>query len=282
MATNTTTSLVNPDKEFASGLERTVDGFIRFPRDIELRRSLFDPDSFKHPAKANIHLIRAIVEFVSQEGETIMDVMAGTGTLMMATLSGRKVVLIEDAPIFFSYIMNSQARFVEEQGVDTGAITLLHGDCESYLPLPCDHIIFSPPYSSTIKFKATADSTKFLGGSTYIDGDLDVFEDYLGTDKNFGRLKPFQYNQRMLNVYRLCLQSIRPGGTLTIIIQDMMKGGKREPLSEWAMSSCLRMGFELSDWFKRYSPGTGYKQERRKKGYKVIENEDIIILRKPE
>jgi hypothetical protein len=265
-------------------------GYIQFPYDIPRRREHFCSDSFKHPAKANVYMIEELVKLVSQPGERILDPMSGTGTLMMATLgpggigwSGREVVLVEDAAIFHYYQQQSREMFLR-RGVPDYAITLLHGPCQDYLPLPVDHIIFSPPYSSVLKFEAVADSTRALGGSTYVGaeaGDPTVFQDYLGTKDNFGRLNQFMYNQKISKVYGLMIAGLRAGGTLTVIVQDMMKDGARAKLSEWVMRTCVRQGVELIRWEVRHAPGTGYKKSMRAKGFTVVEGEDIIIMRKP-
>lgn len=269
------------------------EGYIQFPRDIERRREFFYSESMKHPAKANIWMIERLVELVSPypqgAGDMLLDPMSGTGTLMMATLqpsgwgwSGRYVTLIEDSAIFHYYQTHSKEMFIK-RGVPPEAITLIHGSCQDYLPLPVDHIIFSPPYSSVMNFKVRAESTATLAGSTYSEGvgTPNVFDDYLGTDKNFGRLNQFLYNQRISREYGKMIEGLSPGGTLTVIVQDLMQGGKRANLSEWVMRTCVRQGAELLRWECRYAPGTGFKKERKSKGYEVVENEDIILMRKP-
>ena len=68
---------------------------------------------------------------------------------------------------------------------------------------------------------------------------------------------------------------------MTIILKDHTKGGKRIKLSDWAMRVSIRAGFELQDWFKRYSRGTGYLQLHKSKGVDVVEDEDLIIMQRP-
>ncbi|GAH88801.1 unnamed protein product, partial [marine sediment metagenome] len=55
------------DKEFATEYPRNEDGLILFPRDSDYRKELFPLLKLdEHPAKANIYLVQAIVEYVSQ------------------------------------------------------------------------------------------------------------------------------------------------------------------------------------------------------------------------
>ena len=123
------------------------------------------------------------------------------------------------------------------------------------------------------------------GGKDYKGGfaeERQGYEDYKGaSDKNLGRMSTFHYNQAAAKVYKLLLESLSPGGTMTVVVQDKIRGGKREGLSDWVMRSCIRAGFELSDWFKRYSQGSGMKNLLRSKGVTVVDDEDVLILRKP-
>ena len=57
---------------FAPEYPRNSDELILFPRDSDYRKELFPLLKLdEHPAKANIYLVQAIVEFVSEPEETI-------------------------------------------------------------------------------------------------------------------------------------------------------------------------------------------------------------------
>ena len=68
---------------------------ILFKRDTAFRKQFFVPDSFAHPAKMDAQLLIWLVEHYSHPGETILDPMAGSGTLMLACGLERNVVLVE-------------------------------------------------------------------------------------------------------------------------------------------------------------------------------------------
>ena len=68
---------------------------------------------------------------------------------------------------------------------------------------------------------------------------------------------------------------------MTVILKDHMKAGKRIKLSDWMMRCSINAGFELHEWHKRYSPGSGYLKLWKTKGYTVVEDEDIITMRRP-
>jgi hypothetical protein len=85
----------------------------------------------------------------------------------------------------------------------------------------------------------------------------------------------------MAKVYDLCYQSLVPGGTMTVILKDYMRKGERQYLSRWLFKTAERAGFEPWLWYKRYSQGAGFLKLHKSKGNTVVEDEDIIILRKP-
>lgn len=264
-------------KEFAAEYGVTTSGFIKFPPDKPLRSVLFDEVSLSHPAKANIYMIQEIYRYVADPGETILDITAGIGTLMLAMLEGYNVQLIEIEEPFHNMQMLNAAKL----GIEP---LMLLGDCRDFLPIPCDHIIFSPPYSRTLNRpgKLTNVMKAVLKGDFYADAGDQSFFTYSSNPKNLGQLDSFMFGQQMEKIYKLCLHSVRPGGSMTIIIQDFIRGGERVMLGDLAVHQCKRMGWELSDWFKRYQPGTVFKSIQRAKGFNTVDDEDIIMLRRPQ
>jgi DNA modification methylase len=270
------------DKEFAGQYQRDEDGRILFPRDQAARSELFVKEVNLHPAKANLWMLEEIVKYVSEPGETVMDIMSGTGSLMIAALMGRNVVCIELEPVFMKIQLDSREKILSydgelfRYGSSVGSITNLFGDCREYLPLPVDHIIFSPPYSSVLDRRHKAKSSRELAGAA-----VEGYEIY-STDRpeNLGALNDFKYTLEMEKIYKLCLQSVRPGGTMTVIIQDIMRQGKRKELSEAAWRSCIKAGWQHEGWYKRWQQGTAFKAIWRSKGFEVVDDEDIIIFRR--
>lgn len=233
----------------------------------------------QHPAKANLFMIEEIVKHVSEIGDTILDIMAGTGSILVAALLDRRVVLIDVEEGYHRLQKEAVAKLTVASPEISTQATLLLGDCLAFLPLPgVDHIIFSPPYGTSMQRRKDpkADSDKYLSGS-YKEG----LADYSASHKNVGRMSEFLYNRTMKNIYTKCFDCLPTGGTMTIILKDHMKAGKRIRLSDWALRCCVRAGFELFEWHKRHSPGTGYLKLWKSKGYEVVEDEDIIIVRRP-
>ena len=259
---------------------RNEDGWIQFPEDHELRKLYFPPEVMGHPAKANLHMIQSIVEFVSEPGQTILDPMSGTGTLLIAATMGRGVIeegyhkLQREAAEVFGSL---------SPGFSGALCLLLHGDCRKLMPLPCDHIIFSPPYAGVLQMssKPKKESTRSLAGPY-----KDTIQEYSQTQGNVGKVNAFIYSQIMEKVYGLCFESLRAGGTMTVILQDYygFKYGERKRifLSDWLLKTCIRLGFEQLAWSKRYARGTGFKQLWASRGLEVVTDEDIVTFGKPE
>lgn len=259
---------------FAEEYSRNEAGLILFPRDEQYRKDLFPFLVLsEHPAKANIYLVQAIVEYVSKAEETVMDIMAGTGTIMTAALIGRRVVCIEIEDTYIE-ILEQAAKALEDIAPGIGEmITIIPGDCIKVLPLPvADHMIFSPPYSNIFK-KKIMDK---LSAETLGDGLL-TYSQHMD---NIGNLNEFLYHQKMERIYKKSFESLPVGGTLTIIIKDHIEGGKKAEMPQRAARDCQRAGFELLEWHQWLPPGSVYTSFKRARGDVVVDEEDIIILRR--
>lgn len=267
-------------KDFASDYPRNQDGLILFPRDDQYRKELFpfwDRLGMKlseHPAKANVYLVQAIIEYVSESEQTLIDIMAGTGTIMVAALIGRRVVCLD---IEDEYIRILQMGAADLEKITPGAndmVTIIPGDCSILLPIyGVDHVIFSPPYSNILKKKKLDKLSAEMVGEGLLK--------YSKNPQNIGNLNEFLYHQKMEVIYKKALESLNPGGTLTIIIKDHIKQGERKHLGARAKRDCERAGFEFVDWFQWLPPGSAYTSFMRARGDIVVDEEDIILLRKP-
>src|SRR4030042_2586435 len=170
-------------------------GWILFPRDAQFRKQLFFPDEVaRHPAKMNLHLQQACIEYVAKEGEVILDPFGGTGSLMIAAIQGIRVILIEIEDGYHK--LEQQAKDELERQIPEAAnlITLIHGDNRMVMPILCNHIITSPPYSSMM-------TTGKSGTKRMKDNPDDEFakmdkqmQEYTNSPRNIGKLNNFLYN----------------------------------------------------------------------------------------
>jgi len=268
------------DKKFAPEYSRTDEGWVRFPSDAQYRKGMFPEEVNKHPAKANVYLIQSIIEYVSEEGQTLLDPMGGTGTLMVGALVGREVICVEIS----EYFHGLQVRALEAlERIAPGIsehIMLVNLPCQQYLPIPdlADHIIFSPPYASIMKVgeKQGKLQTEFLG---------DIAYEYSNNPLNLGLMNDFIWGQELEKIYAKCFKTLKVGGTMSVIVKDhyeKQKDGvrKRIPLSQAARDACIRAGFKDHSWHKWAAPGSAFTNIYRSRGWDVVEDEDIVIMQK--
>lgn len=258
--------------EFGEGYEKNEDGWFLFPRDDAYRKTIFPEEVMKHPARANLYLLQCIIEYVSRPEQTILDVMSGTGSIMVAALISRRVLCLEIEPEYYQLIRKGIEKLDSVVPGIEDYITVINADCLRILPIPVDHVIFSPPYAQAMRMSNPTGMQKDMFGT---EGAI-----YQKSQGNVGRLNGFLYNQQMEKVYKKCYESLPVDGTLTVIIKDFIENQKRVSLTDWVVRSCIKMGFQLKDWFKWYPEGTFFHKMRKRRGEVVVNEEDIIILRK--
>jgi len=264
-------------KEFAPEYNRNEEGWILFPPDTDYRKEIFPKEVNEHQAKANVYLIQAIVEYVSESGDTLLDPFGGTGTLMVATLIGRSVILIDISPRYTELQRQALERLEEYAPGASSHVSIINSPLQTVLPIPnwADHIVFSPPYASIMKSKGT---DKLTLEKT----DYKMAEYTFTSPLNIGLMNDFMWAQNMEKVYQKCYDSLKLGGSMTIIVKDHMEKRKRVPLTQAAVDACKRVGFsqDPAEWFKWLAPGSVYTHIYRARGWEVVDDEDIVFFRK--
>lgn len=280
-------------KTFAPTYPRDDQGRIVFPPDNRRRRELFVPESFDHPAKAQLFMVEELVKYLSEPGDVIVDPFGGSGTLLVGVELGRKVGLIELSEDYQALLRANMHKLDSNmpQHADTALPTwggdlsfLYSGPCQQYIPM-CTHtqaFIFSPPYAGALNTAGgkladwggyTREHTDTYSDNTALQGNMSPF--------NLGGFNNFMFNQEMKKIYKLCLDALKPGGYTAVIIKDRMSQGVKDELGYRAMRDMLAMGYEMHDWQRLYMPGSHYTKWHRSKGTKVIEEEHLIMMRKP-
>ena len=256
--------------------------WLQFPRDTQLRKQLFFPEEVNaHPAKMNLHLLQSIIEFVAKEGDVLLDPFGGTGSLMIAALQYMRVILIELEEGYHKLQQQAKDRLTNEIPEAGALITLLHGDNRLMMPIPCNHIITSPPYAAMMSVsKGGTKRMRENADDSFSKMDRQM-QEYVKSPRNIGKLNNFLYNQEMVKVYKRCFESIQPGGTLTNILKDRIEAQQRVSLTGWADKVCQKCGFVplLRDEWK--PPGIQFTAINKLHGLEVVENESILIYRRP-
>lgn len=267
------------NKVFAPGFSRDENNWILFGKDKKERQSLFFPEEvMKHPAKMNFHLQQAIIEYVANEGDVLLDPFGGTGTLMIAALQGYKVILIEIEDGYHKLQLQAKEELNRQVPGAGDLVILIHYDNRLILPIPCNHIITSPPYAGAMDIRKVR-KQKEGKDDFLVEADRQMVE-YSKSPRNISKLNQFLYNMEMEKVYKLCYCSLPVRGTMTTVIKDRISEGERVYLSKWADKVCKAVGFELELWEKWKTPGYHFTNVRRAKGEEVVDDEDCMIYRR--
>lgn len=125
---------------------------IVFKQDTAERKKLFTSGSFSHPAKMVLGLQIYLVEHYTKPGDTILDPMSGSGTLLVGCMLGRNVICVE---LEEKFVKMQQANWKKIRaqgpmlGFSMGQATILQGDARNLQGLLADKVIFSPPYAKS-------------------------------------------------------------------------------------------------------------------------------------
>ena len=128
---------------------------LKFKTDTKHRKDWFTDISFSHPAKMSLPLQLWLIENFSKEGETVLDVMAGSGTILVACSMGRNVIAVELESKFIDIMKGNWEKIKQRgpmMGYKFGQATILQGDARNLEGLLADAIITSPPYAGGEQF----------------------------------------------------------------------------------------------------------------------------------
>ncbi len=123
---------------------------LKFASDTRQRKGWFTGVSFSHPAKMSLPLQLWLIENYSKPGETILDPMAGSGTVLVACSMGRNVIAVELEQKFIDIMMGNWEKIKQRgamMGYQFGQAQILQGDARNLEGLLVDKVIASPPYS---------------------------------------------------------------------------------------------------------------------------------------
>jgi hypothetical protein len=126
---------------------------------------MFITDAVLHPAKANLHMLRWILERYTKPGEWVLDPMAGTfSTCIMASLLNRNAVGVDLEQRFVELGKRNAALFDR-----LGELVILQGDARNLAAVLAegdvfDKIISSPPYADQNARDRKPDATRDVRG----------------------------------------------------------------------------------------------------------------------
>jgi DNA modification methylase len=120
-------------------------------------KPFFPDESTAHPAKINLNLLNYLILKYTEEGDTILDCMSGSGsTGVLSALNGRNAILIELEEKFCKWIREAKKKVEQQQTLTKkGKIVVIQGDARNIPGLIKEHteeissIITSPPFAGT-------------------------------------------------------------------------------------------------------------------------------------
>lgn len=263
-------------------------------------------ESNQHQAKFEMRTLKWLIQRYTSVGDTILDPMSGVGTIHMANFMGRHTIACELVPSFVQLQHENRAQMLNlwngGEFYDTdmatyedwdyrsptwdqiSTYTILEGDCRRTLPLttPVDAVIFSPPYGDLWKFDAKGRDNKVSQEKNFVVG----YDDNAAQVGNLTNRT--QYLQVMQTIYQRCYESLKPGGTLVILVKDYLKGGQRVYCSRDNMQRAMNVGFRPTEWHFRDASvqnnpfAHNARAARQRKGTDYdelnVKKEDIVVL----
>lgn len=252
-----------------------------FPSDVAERARRFPARN--HPAKANLWMLRAIVEEQTCPGDALLDPFAGIGSLALAALLGRHVTLVELEPHFAAGCL-ANARAVDPAG---RSVRVLRGSARAlpFQPASFDAVITSPAYGDVAtrhrsREPATAVRTSIPEWARKRQ-DASFHVDRYGTSPDqIGNLRRDRYLMAMLQAYAECARVLRPGGRLVVITTNYWRDHRLVDLGSDTRAMCQAAGFALVDHWQRDRSRllTTWQRLRIKQGLPVVTVEDVQVF----
>jgi hypothetical protein len=253
-------------------------------RDIYQRARLFDEASFTHHAKFNLNLVQALLDRYSDPGDLVLDPMAGTGSVFVGLLTGRRVIAGDIESQWARLLGENRASLARQSLIALATPGLGCWWDGARLPLAAGQVdlcLTSPPYYDTF-------------------GDWDAASNILETRHNEHGLSygvhPRQianrhvyedYLRAMRAVYAECWRVLRspckgsPGKKLVLVLKDVIRGGRRVPVVRDNETLALATGFRLVERFDVPARGTRFRNVNRAKlGQAAPELEPVLVFEK--
>lgn len=287
-----------PDLRLVEADENSLsEPLLVFENGPKLRRRYFTPESFEHPARLNIYFAIWLIERYSKPGDTITDPMAGVGTVLIAALLQRNLILREVEEKWVKMLTENAKRIQSKAGLFAGEIDIAKADARQPWDFECDLIITSPPYgcaaSRTKESRSLETRIRRVNANSYdkrwtylankpSPGAVGAETFFYGNDPNqIGHLRGKKYWEAMTEVYQQAQTSLRPGGLLILVLKDHIRSGVQVHTCDQTVELCQSLGFELVARHKRYLKKLSlWQRRRREQGLPVIDIEEALVFRK--
>jgi len=245
-----------------------------------------------HPAKMNRKLIEFLVSTYTKRDETVMDVMAGAGSLgVVASQLGRHSVHVELELEFVRWADEASLKVAEDANVDfTGFIVNVHGDARqaSQYVKSVDFVLTSPPYLDQNRYsdiekrvKQLAESKTTGVGKQAAVGKYRIH--YSPSKRNIGNLNEKKYFRAMTKVYKECFKVLKKGGLAAVVVRPLTRNKSVFDLPYRTWLILQKVGFRLVDIYTTKIPRSLWTNiyEEHYPLVAKIRRDYIIVVRRP-
>ncbi len=171
-----------------------------------------------HGANKPPQLMRSLIEFFTKEGERVLDPFAGVGgTLLGATLAGRKATGVELNPDWFDVYKEvcAQEGLEEQETLLGDSMEVLRG-----LEGPYDMVATDPPYN--LNLERTMCDGKYANANRRTD-----YTTFSDDPKDLSNLDTYgEYLDAMENVMGECRRLLRDKRYMVLIVRDAYQNGR--------------------------------------------------------
>lgn len=266
--------------------------------DTGLRNRWMIKESYAHPAKLHLGLLDWIVNRYTEAGDSILDPMAGVGSILYAGTLQRDVFAREIEPRWLEIAHKNAAHIHALSGMFSGHIHVGQADARSPWNVRADHIILSPPYGCEAtrggarkgilspKTRAMVASGELTGDWVRLAQSTDTGQGasylfwYGEHDGQIGHFTGGRYWEAMTDIYRNAHEALKTG-YMVLIIKDHIRKGAHVRTSDLTVALCERLGFTLVERnYRKVYPLSLWQRLRKERGEPVIELEDILTFRR--
>lgn len=248
-------------------------------RDYYLRKKLFTEESFFHKAKYNLYWLAELIHKYIPAGETILDPMGGSGSILLATLNGYPVVTGDLEP-HWVHIQKENYRRIRQNDLFVAPAEIHHWDAAKtqLAPGSVAHAVTSPPYFDMFSDWSRTEGIP-LDGKTGPTGLAYGF-----SDGQIGNLHLYPaYLAAMRAVYQELFRVLPPGGKLILILGDRVKNRKRVHVTADNHALAMVVGFTYLATEQRQISPSQYRRLhlRQDPDYPLISEETAHVFQKP-
>lgn len=264
-----------------------------FPVDRPARRLYFEPEVFSFPAKLHLGLLQRLIDLYTEPGQTLLDPMAGTGSLMIAATQQRNVILRDIEADYVAMMLRSAPIVRRRGGLFGGLIDIAQADARNLVCPPFGAIITSPPYGfETSNENLTSRRRRMENGvklgrrwQQYIDNPCHASAAngfrYQGGQQNIGNKSGRNYRKEMHQVYARLAELLPSGGRLILVLKNHYRRGKLIDVTGWTVQEVQSHGLDLEAQHGRFIDKPSlWQRRRREQGLPIVEVEDVLVFRK--